>query len=127
MFNININCVVFGVNELLNKRCVLSTSPTEIILPKFSLDQNQIKQLNKNIITFVKNYAFVSDLELMPQMISFNHDVLNSDPLTLETVYGFIIDYNSNIDPAKCYWIDFDPLKEHRLSVVLFDTMQKLS
>lgn len=127
MFNININCVIFGVNELLNKRCILSTSAEDIIFPKFSLDVDNVKQLNQHIIAFIKNYIFVNDLELMPQMISFNHDVLSTEPLTLETVYGFIVDYNSSIDHTKVHWIDFDPLKEHKLSLVLFDTIQKLA
>lgn len=127
MFNININCVIFGVNELLNKRCILSTSAEDIIFPKFSLDVDNVKQLNQHIIAFIKNYIFVNDLELMPQMISFNHGVLSTEPLTLETVYGFIVDYNSSIDHTKVHWIDFDPLKEHKLSLVLFDTIQKLA
>jgi hypothetical protein len=63
----------------------------------------------------------------MPQMISFNQDSLNTDQDTLETVYGFIVDYESNINNEIAYWIDFDPLKEHKLSTVLLETMQKLA
>lgn len=127
MFNVNIHCVVFGVNASLNKRCVLSVDNDKLVLPKFILQNDLLKNLNENIIKFLKQYVFVNDLELLPQLISLNHVSLNQEQDTLDIVYGFIIDYNSSIDNTKAYWIDFDILKEQPLSLVLLETIQKLS
>jgi hypothetical protein len=127
MFNVNIHCVVFGVNASLNKRCVLSVDNDKLVLPKFILENDLLKNLNENIIKFLKQYVFVNDLELLPQLISLNHVSLNQEQDTLDIVYGFIIDYNSSIDNTRAYWIDFDILKEQQLSLVLLETIQKLS
>jgi hypothetical protein len=127
MFNINIHCVVFGVNAVLNKRCVLSIDNKEIVFPKFILDNNSLLNINESIIKFLKQYIFVNDLELLPQIINLNHSCLNKETNTLNIVYGFIVNYTSSIDTSKVYWIDFDILKEQPMSLVLIETMQKLS
>lgn len=126
MFNINIHCVVFGVNPALNKKCVLSTNTETLTLPSFTLEQNQLDNLEQNIINFLKTYIFVNDLELLPQHICMHHSVLSEDKDSINTVYGFIINYSSSINNEKCYWIDFDPMKEQKLSSVLLQTVQKL-
>jgi|694.fasta_scaffold54157_4 hypothetical protein len=125
MFDVNINCVIFGANQSLNKRGVLSLNKDDIILPKLSLTKDLLTNLNNSIISFLKEYVFVNELELIPQLINIHHPLLGDS--SLEVIYGFIIDYNSSINNEKAYWIDFDPLKELKLSPVLFETMQKLS
>lgn len=127
MFDINIHCVVFGVNPSLNKRCILSTKAEDIDLPNFKLSVDQASNINQAIIDFLRQYVFVNELELLPQMININSPTLKTEDSILQTVYGFIIDYKSSIDSSKVQWIDFDPLQEHRLSPVIFETMQKLS
>lgn len=127
MFDINIHCVVFGVNPGLNKRCILSIKAEDIDLPNFKLSVDQASNINQAIIDFLRQYVFVNELELLPQMININSPTLKTEDSILQTVYGFIIDYKSSIDSSKVQWIDFDPLQEHRLSPVIFETMQKLS
>jgi hypothetical protein len=70
---------------------------------------------------------FVNVLELMPQLINIHHNSLKTSDNTLDVIYGFVVDYQSNINPTQAYWIDFDPIKETKTSLVLFETMQKLS
>ena len=127
MFDVNIHCIVFGVNETLNKRCVLSIDDKEIILPHFKLTQNLLDNINENIIKFLNEYVLVNPLELIPQLINIHHNSLKTTDNSLDITYGFVIDYRSNINPSKAYWIDFDPMKETKISLVLFETMQKLS
>lgn len=127
MFDVNINCVVFGVNASLNKRCLLSINFEDLQFPQFKLESSQIDNINQSIINFLRQYIFVNELELLPQIISVNSSTLNTTDSTLEMIYGFIVDYNSSIDSSKVRWMDFDPLTEHRLSTVIFETMQKLS
>lgn len=126
-FNININCVVFGVSEQLNKRCVLSTDKNNIIFPKLCLTNDHTDDINKSIISFLKQHIFVSDIELIPQMINVHSKLLQTDPNTLEMVYGFIVGYNNNVNPESVFWIDFDILEEQSLSPILFEVIQKLS
>lgn len=126
MFDININCVVFGVNTTLNKRCILSTSFDDIELPSFKLLPEQVSNINLSIIDFLRQYIFVNELELLPQMITMNSTDMVTIDLVLQTVYGFIVDYKSSIDSSKVRWVDFDILEEHRLGPVIFETMQKL-
>ena len=129
MYNVNINCVIFGVNIGLNKKCILSLNKEDIKFPKMVLKLDDLNDINNNIIKFLKTYIFINELELIPQIISFNNPILNDENNNNEinTVYGFIIDYKSSIDNSKVYWIDFDILKEHKYSTVIFETMQKLT
>ena len=127
MFNANLNCVIFGVNESLNKRCILSTDNSDFMLPKIKLEYSFLDSINEKLIKFLNEYILVNPLELMPQLINIHHKSLETDSETLEIVYGFIVDYNSSINSEKAYWIDFDPVKEYKLSHLFFETIQKLS
>lgn len=129
MYDINIHCIIFGVNAGLNKKCILSFNSQDIEFPKLALMPEHTENINSNIIQFLKRYIFINELELIPQIISFNNQVLNEhhNKNEINTVYGFIVDYKSSIDNSKVHWIDFDILKEHKYSTVVFETMQKLS
>lgn len=128
MFDANVHFVVFGVNESLNKRCVLSTDPKDIVLPKTSLSSDFLKSINEHLIAFLNEYIIANPIELMPQLINIHHACLaqTSETDSLEIIYGFIVDYKNSINDQKAYWIDFDPMKEHKLSLVLLETLQKL-
>lgn len=126
-FNININCVVFGVSEQLNKKCILSTTKDSITFPKFYLDSSHLDNINKNIISFLKGYVFVNDIELIPQTINIHSKILQTNSNTIEMVFGFIVNYNSSINTEHVSWIDFDILQEQPLSPILFEVIQKLS
>jgi|688.fasta_scaffold05897_32 hypothetical protein len=126
MFNVKIHCIIFGVNEKLNKRCILSVRPDDIELPYLTLDETNYSDLNENLVKFLKEYIFVNDLVLIPQFTTINSKILNTEPNTLDVVFAFIVDYTSNIDDNKVYWLNFDPLIEHKLSPIIFEAMQKL-
>lgn len=130
MFNINIHCVIFGVNINLNKKCILSSNKEDIEFPKLNLQPIHINDINHSIIQFLKQFIFINELELIPQIITINNNLLKSTPNIedeINIVYGFIIDYKSSIDTNNVNWIDFDILKEHKYSTVIFETMQKLA
>lgn len=130
MFNINIHCVIFGVNISLNKKCILSSNKEDIEFLKLNLQPIHINDINNSIIKFLKQFIFINELELIPQIITINNNLLKSTPNIedeINIVYGFIIDYKSSIDTNNVNWIDFDILKEHKYSTVIFETMQKLA
>lgn len=125
MFDINIYCIVFGVNEPLNKKCILSTSKEDIQFPKMVLEN--LDKINNQITSFLKEFIFVNDLVLIPQIISLHSPLLNEESNKLNIIYGFIVDYNSSIDTSKVQWLDFDPMVEHKFSPIIFETIQKLA
>jgi hypothetical protein len=125
LFHIKLNCIVFGVDIALNKKCILSLEEENIVFPNFKINSDNINDIEKTIITNLKEYVFVSDLELIPQLINIHSKNLSKDTNTVEVVYGFIINHTLNIN--NCYWIDFNPIKENPLSPVLFEVMQKLT
>lgn len=130
MFNINIHCVIFGVNISLNKKCILSSNKEDIEFLKLNLQPIHINDINNSIIKFLKQFIFINELELIPQIITINNNLLKSTSNIedeINIVYGFIIDYKSSIDTNNVNWIDFDILKEHKYSTVIFETMQKLA
>lgn len=127
MFDINIHCVVFGVSEPLNKRCILSTNKDDLQLPYFKLEDADKNQINRTITNFLKQFICVNELVLIPQIITLNAKDLNQDTGNiLDIVYGFIIDYNSSIDDDKVFWVDFKPMADHKLVSIVLETMQKL-
>lgn len=125
MFKVNIHCVVFGVNESLNKRCILSTNKQDIVFPVMEL--TDAEKINNQVIAFLKQYIFVNDLVLIPQIINLHSPILNTEKDVLNIVLGFITDYNSSIDNTQVYWLDFDLMKEHKFSPIIFETIQKLT
>lgn len=129
LFKVKLHCVVFGVDVPLNKRCVLSLDKNDIIFPYTEISKdNLLNSIDSFLMEFLKQYIFISDLELIPQFINFYNTQLNKEDNdesdTLNIAYGFIVSYSDNIN--NCFWVDFDPLKEHHYSNILFEVMQKL-
>jgi len=91
MFEINISCVVFGVNPGLNKRCILSIKSEDIELPNFKLSIDQASNINQSIIDFLRQYIFVNELELLPQIININSSKLKTEDHILQTIAKTII------------------------------------
>lgn len=125
-FKVNLNCVVFSTNIALNQRLVLSLDKDKIVLPSCLLNAEMIsKGIDESLIEFLKQYVFVSDLELMPQLINLHSATLcenNSD--ALDVVYGFIIQHTMSLNNA--FWLEFDFLTPQPYSNLLFEVIQKL-
>lgn len=125
-FEIKINCVVLTTNLSLGKKYVLSLDKDKLIIPSFSITNDHLSEnkLNDKIIEFLKQYVFVSDLELLPQIISMHTPHLASDTRMLNTVYGFLINYTTSLN--NCYWIEFDYSQPIEYMPLLIEVIQKL-
>lgn len=126
-FNINIHCVVLTTNIPLNKKYVLSLNNNEIALPSFALKVDHLSdktKFNDNIISFLKEYIFVSDIELFPELISLNSVNINGEPNCLNVVYGFLVNYSNSLN--NCYWVEFDYLNPVEHTPLLIEVIQKL-
>lgn len=124
LFRINLNCVILGTDIPANKKYVLSTDNKEILFPRLQLTIDKLSNLEENIISFVKNHIFVSDIYLLPQLINFHSQYFKSGDNVLDVVYGFVVEYTPNID--KSFWIEFDFLKPIPQSELLYEVIQKL-
>lgn len=125
-FIVKANCVVLGVDMKNMKKYVLSTDKENIIFPQVTLDKESIKTINATIVDYLhKNVNYVSDIELLPQLINLHSNYIDNPETTdLNAVYGFVVDYNPDI--KEWYWIEFDELQPVKYSNVIFEVMQKL-
>lgn len=123
-FNVKINCVLFSTNINLNKRYLLSLDSDKIILPSFDLLPEHLENTEYKIIEFLKQFVFVNDLELLPQLININSKLLSNNTNDLNVIYGFVINHTNSINNS--HWIEFDLLAEQKYSTLLFEVMQKL-
>lgn len=126
LFRININAVIFSTDIPNNKKYVLSTNDKDIQFPVLTLDKTNISSINTNLINYLKNYVFVSDLELLPQIISTHSELIsvNDDIPTLNMIYGFVINHTGSLNNS--YWIEFDYLNTVPYSSIIFEVIQKL-
>ena len=125
-FQININCVVLTTDITANKKYVLSLTQEDITLPNLYITKESVANLESNIIDYLKSYLFVSDLELLPQIITLHSDQIKSDENnnTLNVVYGFIVSHSQSINNA--YWVEFSYFNAVSYSNLLFEVIQKL-
>lgn len=125
-FIVKINCVVLSTQIDLNRKFILSTNPERIELPTITVDKEFLIDIEKNIVGFLKQYLFVNDLELLPQIINLHSTAIESEDNILNVIYGFIVGYTNNIDNDKCHWIEFDYLEPIPYSSLIFEVTQKL-
>ena len=81
-------------------------------------------KLDSQIIEFLKQYIFVSDLELFPQLISLHSSHLNSTEVSLNTIYGFLVNYTNSLN--NCHWVEFDYLQPVDCMPLLIEVIQRL-
>lgn len=126
-FKVKIYPVVLSVDIQHNTQYVLSTNKDEICFPFIELNNLILNDggIEKNIIKHLQNFIFTNELELLPQLICINSEYINnSDDNEINIVYGFVIDYNKNINNS--HWIPFDYLNSNKYSNLLFEIIQKL-
>lgn len=124
-FELKINCVVLSTNKELTKRFVLSLDEKEIKFPSFYVNKNMLNNLNQHIIDFLKIYIFVSDFELMPQLINLNSlDIEKNNENCLNLVYGFVVQFTQSID--NCHWVEFNYFDPNKYLNLLAEVTQKL-
>ena len=124
MFNVNLNCVVFSTNISLNKRLIFSLDPQQIVLPSLPLSTEVLDNVQGSLIKFLKQYIFINDLELLPQLIYIHSPVLSKDDSSLNIIYGFLVPYTLSINNG--FWVEFQLLQEQTYSQLIFEVMQKL-
>lgn len=124
-YKINLNLVILSIDKERGRQYILSKKSDSIVLPSIFLD-NSIRDQNLDhyIIKHLQKLIFTNELELIPQLINLHSKNLPEDPNTLNTVYGFVVNYTEQINDA--FWIEFTYTNPTEHSLLIFEVIQKL-
>jgi hypothetical protein len=124
-FNINCYCVVLSTDIPNNKKYILSLDKDNIVLPKIPATLEVIKNTNQTLMDYLKDLKIAdNDLSLIPQIISLHSSYIEGEDNDINTVYGFLVDYHTDIKDS--YWISFEYTEPNKYSNLIFDVIQKL-
>ena len=101
-FKVNIKTVVISTQIELNKKYLLSQNEKVWQPITFDLNIDMLSNLEKNIIDRLKQYIFVNELELLPQLIN----VALNENNELDIIYGFLVNYTQSLN--NCFWVEFN-------------------
>jgi hypothetical protein len=108
-FALNCHMVLISADISSMKHYVLSDSPDKVEIPVLQLSHKDVKNIDKTIIDFMQERVFVSELELMPQLVNLHtHSIPSSKKDQLNLVYGFVINYTNSINNEKAHWVEFN-------------------
>lgn len=120
--------VILSTDIPNNKKYVLSSHKTDLILPSFELNNTNSIDIESSILDFIKNILVVSPLELKPSLLSINSKAMPSDlkeDNALNILYGSVIPLNHNLHDV--YWQEFDFFLPHPYSNLLFEVVHSLT
>jgi hypothetical protein len=121
---VKVNCVVLGTDISNNKQYILSLDDKEIVFPHLYIDSKNKENIELHITDLLKSHMFISELELMPQIISLNSNYIIAAKNEINTIYGFVVKHTISID--KAHWIPFDYSQANPYSNLIFEVIQKL-
>jgi len=125
-FSVKIHCIVLSTDIPNNKQYILSSSKDSIEIPYLNLEKSMLSNLELDIISKMKEFIFVSDLELLPQLISLHSSQLEVTENSLNVVYGFLVKYTKNINTEKVSWQEFNYLTPNKYSNLIMQVIQNL-
>jgi hypothetical protein len=120
-YNIQIKCVVLSADIQEKKQFVLSLDQNEIIFPTMECDDTFFLDKKDNIINFLRKHIFLSKIELLPQIITFDK-IENEEKIDI--VYGFLVTKTTSLN--ECHWIEFKYEEPTKHSILLFTVTQAL-
>jgi hypothetical protein len=123
-FTIKCYLVILSVDPVKLNNYILLDQNSNI--PNFVLDHSLAKNVQKSTLETAANLLLINELELIPQLISFNtNNIINANDQELNIVYGFIIDYTTKIN-SSVIWQQFSYLEPNKYSNIIFEVSQKL-
>lgn len=124
-FNIDCYCIVLSTDIPKNKKYILSLNKEDMVLPKIPVTADVLENTNQVLIDYLKKLNIAdNDLSLIPQIISLHSPYIEAPDNTINTVYGFLVEYHENI--VDSYWIPFEYTEPNKYSNLIFDVVQKL-
>jgi hypothetical protein len=124
-FSIILNCIVLGVDKSKGSQYILLNKDNKI--PNILLDYKNYKtDINELYIDKIKELIYVSDLELIPQIISFNTDLIPREESTINIVYASVVAYTDSIQNQLALWKEFKFDETNDYSELIVDVIQKI-
>jgi len=121
-YSLQARCVILSTDIKNKKQYVLSLENENIVFPVFNFDDDETFQDKESkVIEFLRKYVYVSQLELIPQIINF--DKKEKDDI-VNITYGFVINHTNNIN--NCFWYEFQYDVPNIYSNLLFEVTQNL-
>lgn len=121
LFKVNVKAIVISTKIEVNKKYLLSQKEKVWNPIFFDLNEEILSNPQQNIIQKMKQYIFVNELELLPQLINIK---LN-DNKELDIIYGFLINYTESL--KDCFWVEFNLSEELSYSNLILEVIQKLN
>lgn len=127
-FKFNVHLIFFTTDESKEKQYVLSTNKEQIEIPYVTLNEENKKNIDESIGEYIRdNLLFLSNTELMAQLISLNEEILCSDSDTISPVYGFVIPKETQINTDQVEWIEFNLYDEtNKYGILFIETIRSL-
>lgn len=129
-YTVKIACVLLSTEVCKNKQFVLSLDKENIQVPILDVNDEFLANPPLYLVKKLKEYIFVSDMDLIPQLISIKQ-TLKIEPEENHTsnkdmyiVYGFLVPKSYNLN--NVHWIEFDYQTPNKYSHILFEVTQKL-
>ena len=114
MFNANLNCVIFGVNESLNKRCILSTDNSDFMyLP---LEQ----KLNTRIYQLEMSRRHLSELNSVKNNLAAIAQVFFDQSDNFSKTNYFILD-SGNSEAGISTAVNNNPLEHYAKAAMRYN------
>jgi hypothetical protein len=124
--NTKIACVLLATDIAKNKQFVLSTKSDEIELPLLEVSDEYFDNPVMYIAQKLKEYIFISDLELISQLISIKNRLpqISEEENTLYIIHGLLTPKSQNLN--NVHWIEFNYHVPNTHSHILLEVTQKL-
>lgn len=126
LLNVNINCVVLSTDIPQNKKYILSLDRDKIVLPTIQCTTSNIENLSQTITQYLRDIILVSEMEMLPQLISANEPLLpNKNLESMDIVYGFLVSFSPNLNNS--FWVEFDHITPNAYTPLIIKVIQNLS
>lgn len=126
MFNVVIQYVILSTDIAQSKKYVLSLDDQQIKFPQLECNKSNVENISVELIKYIKNFIYLSDIELIPQLVCFNDiSIPNKKENTVYLIYGFVVRFTPSIN--NCFWKEFDYFKPNESTPLLVKVIQNLS
>lgn len=118
--------VLISADIANSKQYVLSTQKDALEIPNLNLKKDNIDNIEQHLISYMRDLIFVSDLELIPQIISINNKNVKKNSSEVCVVYGFVVGFTNSINTPKAHWFEFSYEDYTQYSDMIVEVIRKL-
>lgn len=124
-FGIRIHYIVLSTDIPNNKTYLLSIDKEILKLPSFEANSENINDIEKHLVEHLKNLVFTNEMEMIPQLISFNDSFIpNKVSDVVDVVYCFVLTLTPSLN--GCFWKEFNYSEPSEYSNLIFKAIREL-